>query len=145
MINSRKISDLHPVVQEQCRHFIESCAQQGIDVIITSTLRDNDSQAALYAQGRSRSGPIVTNARPGTLAHNYGLAFDFCPIVNGKADWKNINTFKRCGVIAESLGLEWVGRWSHFAELAHCQNLLRMSLSQWREQPAKAASHALKT
>ncbi len=144
MINSRKISDLHPVVQEQCRHFIESCAEQGIDVIITSTLRDNDSQAALYAQGRSRPGPVVTNAKPGTSAHNYGLAFDFCPIVNGKADWKNIDTFNQCGAIAESLGLEWAGRWSHFVELAHCQNLLRMSLNDWRDQPAKAASHTRK-
>ena len=76
MINSRKISDLHPIVQEQCRHFIEACAVQGVDVIITSTLRDNEAQAALYSQGRSRSGPIVTHAKPGTSAHNYGLAFD---------------------------------------------------------------------
>ena len=138
MINSRKISDLHPIVQEQCRHFIEACAVQGVDVIITSTLRDNEAQAALYSQGRSRSGPIVTHAKPGTSAHNYGLAFDFVPVVNGKADWQNTATFQLCGKIAESLGLEWAGRWSHFIELAHCQNLLRMTISEWRDQPKKS-------
>ena len=137
MINSRKISDLHPIVKEQCRHFIEACAVQGVDVIITSTLRDNEAQAALYSQGRSRSGPIVTHAKPGTSAHNYGLAFDFVPVVNGKADWQNTATFQLGGKIAESLGLEWAGRWSHFIELAHCQNLLRMTISEWRDLPKK--------
>ena len=143
MFSSRQLSDLHPVLQEQCRQFIEACAKKGIEVIITSTLRDNEAQAALYSQGRSRPGPKVTNARPGTSAHNYGLAFDFCPIVNGKADWQNIDTFRQCGSIAESLGLEWAGRWGYFAELAHCQNLLGVSLNEWRDKTTNTSSHAL--
>ena len=53
MFSSRQPSDLHPVLQEQCRQFIEACAEHGIEVIITSTLRDNEAQAALYSQGRS--------------------------------------------------------------------------------------------
>ena len=143
MFSSRQLSDLHPHVQEQCRQFIEACAKKGIEVIITSTLRDNEAQAALYSQGRSRPGPKVTNARPGSSAHNYGLAFDFCPIVNGKADWQNNDTFHQCGTIAESLGLEWAGRWGYFAELAHCQNLLGVSLNEWRDKPTNTSSHAL--
>ncbi len=53
MISSRQLSDLHPVVEGQCRQFIEACAERGIEVIITSTYRDNEAQAALFSQGRS--------------------------------------------------------------------------------------------
>lgn len=121
MINSRKIEDLHPHVANLCHAFVVACAQQGIDVIITSTYRDNDSQAALYAQGRTKPGKIVTKAKPGQSIHNYRLAFDFCPVVNGKAMWNDIAAFNECGLISEKLGLEWAGRWKVFKELAHCQ------------------------
>lgn len=33
-------------------------------------------QAELYAQGRSKPGPIVTRAKPGQSPHQYGLARD---------------------------------------------------------------------
>ena len=121
MINSRNQKDLHPYVAALCREFIVACAQQGIDIIITSTYRDNESQAALYAIGRTKPGARVTNARPGQSFHNYRVAFDFCPIVNGKAAWNNTADFITCGHIAEGLGLEWAGRWKKFKELAHCQ------------------------
>ncbi|HEY8037145.1 MAG TPA: M15 family metallopeptidase [Methylobacter sp.] len=121
MINSRNPNDLHPHVAALCHAFITACAQRGIDVIITSTYRDNESQAALYAQGRTKSGPKVTNAAAGQSFHNYRLAFDFCPIVNGKAAWSNAALFKECGKIAEDIGLEWAGNWKSFKELAHCQ------------------------
>jgi peptidoglycan L-alanyl-D-glutamate endopeptidase CwlK len=121
MINSRKIDDLHPRVAALCHRFIENCAAAGIDVIITSTYRDFESQDALYAQGRTKAGPSVTNARAGQSFHNFRVAFDFVPIVNGKADWNNTMTFRKCGQIAEALGLEWAGRWRTFKELAHCQ------------------------
>ncbi len=121
MINSRKIEDLNPRVATLCMAFIAECDKAGIDVIITSTYRDNESQNALYAQGRTLAGKKVTNAKAGQSYHNYRIAFDFCPIVNGKADWNNVANFTKCGEIAESLGLEWAGRWESFKELAHCQ------------------------
>lgn len=37
MINSRNINDLHPHVAKLCRQFIATCADRGIDVIITVT------------------------------------------------------------------------------------------------------------
>lgn len=121
MINSRKIEDLHPIVAERCQQFVDKCAAAGVDVLITSTYRDNESQDAIYAKGRTASGPRVTNAKGGESYHNYRVAFDFVPIVNGKADWNNTMTFRKCGEIAESVGLEWAGRWKSFPELAHCQ------------------------
>lgn len=121
MINSRDIKDLLPKVQSLTSAFIEKCQAEGIDALITSTYRDMESQAALYAQGRTARGKIVTNAKAGQSFHNFRCAFDFVPIVNGKAQWDDVATFTRCGVIAESLGLEWAGRWKTFKELAHCQ------------------------
>ena len=121
MINSRKIEDLHPKVADLCNQFITKCKDVGIDVLITSTYRDNESQNALYNQGRTTAGNKVTNAKGGQSFHNYKIAFDFCPIVNGKAQWNDTTAFNKCGEIAESLGLEWAGRWKTFKELAHCQ------------------------
>ena len=121
MKNSRDIKDLLPIVAAKCDAFIAACKAQGIDVLVTSTLRGNESQNALYAQGRTTPGNIVTNAKAGQSFHNYGCAFDFVPLVNGKAVWNDSKLFERCGVIAESCGLEWAGRWKSFKELAHCQ------------------------
>jgi len=132
MINSRKIEDLHPHVAALCHAFITACAQRGIDIIITSTYRDNESQAALYAQGRTQPGKIVTKAGAGQSFHNYRLAFDFCPIMNGKAVWSDTARFNQCGKIAESLGLEWAGRWKGFQELAHCQYTGGLTLADLR-------------
>jgi peptidoglycan L-alanyl-D-glutamate endopeptidase CwlK len=49
---SRRIEDLNPAVAEKCRRFIALCKERGIDVIVTSTLRAEAEQLALFAQGR---------------------------------------------------------------------------------------------
>ena len=129
MINSRSMSDLKPKVAAMCSEFVNRCKEQGIDVIITSTYRDAEAQKALYAQGRTTEGKIVTNAKAGESFHNWHVAFDFCPIVNGKADWSNTATFTKCGEIGESIGLEWAGRWAgKMKELAHLQYTGGLSL-----------------
>ena len=133
MKNSRDIGDLHPQVAGKCREFIQRCKDAGIDVIITSTYRDNESQNALYAQGRTKPGARVTNAKGGQSFHNYRVAFDFVPIVNGKADWRNASAFIKCGEIAEKCGLEWAGRWKSFRELAHCQFTNGLTIKDFQE------------
>ena len=137
MINSRKIEDLHPKVQAMATAFIAKCRANGIDVLITSTYRDLESQQALYDQGRSiaskaRGEKIVTNAKAGQSFHNWRVAFDFVPIVCGKACWNDTSVFERCGAIAESVGLEWAGRWKTFKELAHCQYTGGLTLADFQ-------------
>jgi peptidoglycan L-alanyl-D-glutamate endopeptidase CwlK len=132
MINSRNLADLHPRVKTLCEQFIASCAKQNIDVLITSTYRDAESQNALYAQGRTAGGKKVTNAKGGQSYHNWRVAFDFVPIVNGKAIWNDDALFTKCGVIAESVGLEWAGRWTKFKEMAHCQYTAGLSLADFQ-------------
>lgn len=132
MINSRKLEDLNPKVKSLCEKFISECNKEGIDVLITSTYRDAESQNALYAQGRTTAGKKVTNAKAGQSYHNWRCAFDFVPLINGKAQWNDAKLFTKCGEIAESVGLEWAGRWVKFKELAHCQFTNGLKLSDFQ-------------
>lgn len=121
MVNSRLLSDLTPAVMKLAEEFIARCKEVGIDILITSTFRDFESQTALYNQGRTTPGNKVTNAAAGQSYHNYRIAFDFVPIKGGKAMWDDTATFKKCGKIAKECGLAWAGDWKSFVELAHCQ------------------------
>ena len=132
MINSRKIEDLHPKVAAMCQEFIKKCDEQGIDILITSTYRDIESQNELYAQGRTKPGKIVTKAKGGQSFHNWRVAFDFVPLLNGKPAWNDTALFTRCGEIGESVGLEWAGRWARFKELAHFQYTNGLKLSDFQ-------------
>lgn len=132
MINSRSLSDLNPKVAAMCSEFINRCKTQGIDVIITSTFRDAAAQDKLYAQGRTEPGKKVTNAKAGQSYHNWRVAFDFVPVVNGKAMWNDAVLFIKCGEIAESVGLEWAGRWKKFNETAHCQYTGGLTLADFQ-------------
>ena len=132
MVNSRSLSDLNPKVAAMCSEFINRCKAQGIDVIITSTYRDAEAQNKLYAQGRTEPGKKVTNAKAGQSFHNWRVAFDFVPLVNGKAQWNDAVLFLKCGEIAEGVGLEWAGRWKKFNETAHCQYTGGLSLADFQ-------------
>lgn len=137
MLNSRQLRDLRPEVMQKAVQFINACHVHGIAILVTSTYRDNESQQALYNQGRTTPGKIVTNAKPGESFHNYGVAFDFVPLVNGKALWDDVALFVRCGELAESCGLEWAGRWKSFKELAHCQFTGGKSIAQLKKEMVK--------
>jgi len=123
MLNSRDVDDLRYDVAAACRQVISLSKDKGIDILITSTVRDDDYQAKLYAQGRTEPGPIVTNAKLPTFHwKEAGLAFDFCPVDNtGKCLWNRTDLFYAVGAIGKSLGLEWGGDWKSIADLPHLQ------------------------
>src|SRR5690606_12092414 len=50
-------------------------------------IRTHEQQAFLYAQGRDRPGRVVTNARAGESAHNYGCASDWTVWRGGQPLW----------------------------------------------------------
>ena len=132
MINSRKIEDLRLIPAAKCRAFVAACAAAGIDVIVTSSYRDAESQNALYAQGRTLPGRKVTNVCGGDSFHNWRVAFDFVPVVNGKAIWDDAKLWEKCGRLAESVGLEWGGRWSGFVDKPHCQDTGGLTIAQYK-------------
>ncbi len=123
MINSKNINDLREDFCAACKEVCARAKKEGINIIITSTVRDDEYQATLYAQGRTTKGSIITNAKtPSFHSNKVGLAFDFCPIdEKGKALWNRLDLFTKVGEIAEEMGLEWSGRWKIFPEYAHIQ------------------------
>ena len=131
MINSRSLDDLLPAVKERVERFIASAKTEGIDLLVTSTYRDNESQNALYAQGRTTAGRIVTNAKAGQSFHNYRCAVDVVPIVNGKPRWDaKDEVWQTIGKLGKAEGLEWAGDWKRFKEYPHFQYTGGLNLAQ---------------
>lgn len=131
MINSRSLDDLLPQVRDKVEDFLALCKQDGIDLLVTSTYRDMESQNALYAQGRTTPGNIVTNAKAGDSFHNWRCAVDVVPLVNGKPDWDGSHpVWKQIGELGKQAGLEWAGEWHSFKELAHFQYTGGLTLAQ---------------
>jgi len=134
---SRRIEDLHPTLQPLARRFLDRCAERQVDVLVVCTYRSGEEQDALYAQGRTTKGPIVTRARAGQSAHNATLdgkpaarAFDAVPLLHGRpiwedprdkdADWTNDYGWRVMGEVAAEVGLEWYGKaGSRFREAPH--------------------------
>jgi len=133
MINSRSLDDLAPPVKQRAEAFVEATKLKGIDLLVTSTYRDHESQAALFAQGRTTPGRVVTNAKPGQSWHNHRCALDVVPLVNGKAIWDDNALWMQIGKIGESCGLEWAGNWKTFKEFPHFQYTGGMTLSQLQQ------------
>jgi len=138
MINSRSLDDLAPPAKQRAEAFIAAAKAKGIDLLVTSTYRDNESQDALYAQGRTAPGNIVTRAKAGQSWHNYRCALDVVPLVNGKAIWDDQAVWKQVGAIGKSCGLEWAGDWVTFKEFPHFQYTGGLTLAQL-QQGAKIA------
>lgn len=117
----RRIALLHPKIRSKIKELIIRLEREhGKTARIVSGLRTMQEQAALYAQGRSKPGAVVTNAKPGQSYHNFGLAIDLVEIKNGKALWDNPD-WERIGAFGESLGFEWGGRWTSLKDLPHLQ------------------------
>jgi len=138
MINSRNLDDLAPPVKQRAEAFIAAAKAKGIDLLVTSTYRDSESQDALYAQGRTTPGNVVTRAKAGQSWHNWRCALDVVPLVNGKAIWDDQALWKQVGEIGKSCGLEWAGDWKTFKEYPHFQYTGGMTLAQL-QQGAKIA------
>lgn len=117
----------------------EAMARHNVTIEVISGLRSWQQQAALYAQGRTKPGKIVTKARPGSSWHNYGLAIDLGLFRNGKyldeAEPRFAATlYLELGRIAADMGVEWAGTWKSFPEGPHFQVTFGLSLALARSQ-----------
>jgi peptidoglycan L-alanyl-D-glutamate endopeptidase CwlK len=135
MINSRSLDDLLPLVRQRVEAFIKAAQASGIDLLVTSTYRDNESQNALYSQGRTTAGKIVTNAKAGQSFHNYRCAVDVVPIINGKPVWDtSYQVWQTIGRLGKEAGLEWAGDWVKFKEYPHFQYTSGFTLAELKQQ-----------
>lgn len=125
----RDITALHPRLQTKAALLKEECQKQGISILFSECLRTVAEQDALYAQGRTTPGNIVTNAKGSTYSsqHQWGIAIDFYinMDVDGDGDKKNdafnnsTGLFEQVGAIAKSIGLGWGGDWTSIKDRPH--------------------------
>jgi peptidoglycan LD-endopeptidase CwlK len=134
-----RAAQLHPAVRDEVVILIdkvEAGFPSHIAVRIVQGLRTIEEQNALYAQGRTKPGNIVTNAKGGSSYHNYGLAIDFAILIdkdgNGTYDelsWDIKKDNDKDGVadwlevvkVFEAAGWEWGGKWSSIKDYPHVQ------------------------
>lgn len=125
----RDITALHPRLQALAGQLKEKCKEQGISILFSECLRTVAEQDALYAQGRTAPGNIVTNAKGSTYSsqHQWGIAIDFYldMDIDGDGDRKDdafnnsTGLFERVGQIAKSIGLGWGGDWTSIKDRPH--------------------------
>jgi peptidoglycan L-alanyl-D-glutamate endopeptidase CwlK len=131
-MSSRSLEDLHPMFKPLAYTFLEAAKRARLDILIYCTTRSLAEQQVLYNQGRTTPGKVITKAKPGESAHNFGLAFDGAPLIGGKIDWDSDNPiWTRYGLIAAAVGLEWAGNWTSFKEYPHIQ------LPNWEQYKPK--------
>jgi peptidoglycan LD-endopeptidase CwlK len=127
---------LKPKVKSLALELQKKSKAAGIDIIFTCTLRTKVEQDNLYARGRTMPGKIVTQARGGESMHNYGVAFDICPVIHGKAIWNDATLFNKVGKIGKEIGLTWGGDFARFVDKPHFQFTAGYSLRDFREGKA---------
>lgn len=118
--SERVIATLDALVQPYARALYFKARGNGITVNIISGLRTFQEQDALYAQGRTSPGDIVTNARAGHSVHNFGLAFDV-GVFEGGRFLAESPRYKAVGAVGLELGLEWGGNWKTIVDEPHFQ------------------------
>lgn len=142
-----KIAIAHPKVRKELEDIVEHINTNLLTgeakVRITSTLRTWKEQEELYAQGRTKPGPKVTNAKAGDSIHNFGLAADVVLIINGKtvswdtkkdwdkdkqSDWMEVVTY------VKSKGWKWGGDWISFKDMPHFEKTFGHTVKQLKEK-----------
>jgi peptidoglycan L-alanyl-D-glutamate endopeptidase CwlK len=103
---------------------------QNIHIKCTCGYRSYAEQNALYAKGRTKQGPKVTNARGGYSWHNFRLAADFVFLKNGGITYDG--PWEKFGAAAKECGLEWGGSWKKFPDRPHVQWTRGKTLAQMR-------------
>ena len=115
------MENLHPLLEFKILQLVSICENEGLKIKVTQGYRSKAEQDALYAQGRTKPGKIVTNAKGGYSMHNWGIAFDFCRN-DGKGTYNESGDFfTKVGKLGQSIGLEWGGSWKSFPDKPHFQ------------------------
>lgn len=128
MMDSRSLADLNPHVRKMAERLLDDAASAGILLTVTFTMRTTATQAALYAQGRTGPGPVVTNARPGHSFHNFGLALDVVPTeLLALPRWGDTPAhqartdalWNQVGTIGKAIGFRWGGDFISMRDRPH--------------------------
>lgn len=108
------LNSLHPYFRDRITELVEVCKKQGIELAVVESYRTHAKQAEYFGMGRK-----YTRSKGGNSKHQYGLAVDVVPIVDGNAVWEDHALWRKIGVNGERLGLRWGGRWRAPYDPAH--------------------------
>lgn len=141
-ISLDRAKKLHPKVSQEVIDTIieiEKGFPPNLAVRIVQGLRTIEEQNALYAQGRTKPGAKVTNAKGGKSYHNYGLAIDFVILINGKEiswdlkadrDKDGTSEWDEVRKAFEAKGWKWGGTFRTFKDYPHLEKSFGYSTSQ---------------
>lgn len=140
---------LDPKAQKIFKPFIveakEIAAKFGCEYKAISGNRTWAEQDALYAQGRTKPGSIVTKAAGGSSNHNFKIALDFGVFKDGiYQDEKNPSqaekVHKAVSKIIGKYGIEWGGNWKSIVDLPHFEVSTGLTMSEKRDRFLKFGS-----
>jgi peptidoglycan L-alanyl-D-glutamate endopeptidase CwlK len=125
---SDKLQGLHPSLISKLNQVIAAMKALGFDLVVVQGLRTTEQQQALYAQGRTAPGKIVTNAdgvknKSNHQAHldGYGHAADCAFKVKGTISWDDHLPWRAYGECAKAVGLVWGGDWHSIIDRPHVE------------------------
>ncbi|WP_313448261.1 M15 family metallopeptidase [Sphingobacterium sp.] len=135
-----RIALMHPALRNELQNQyleINTKLPKGVRLRFSQTLRTIEEQNALYAQGRTKAGKIVTNAKGGQSFHNYGLAFDIVILYdldgNGTfetASWDEDQYFMTVVNYFKSKGWSWGGDFRSFKDSPHFEKTFGFTINQ---------------
>lgn len=135
-ISIARLALLHPAVKDTFQKFIEDSENSlNVTLRIVQGLRTFAEQDAIYAQGRTIPGKIVTFAKGGQTYHCYGCAIDILHILNGNADW-DFDYHKLLPFMP--IGMSWGGNFSNLKDMDHFEITFGKN---WRDMLAEYNAH----
>jgi peptidoglycan L-alanyl-D-glutamate endopeptidase CwlK len=133
--SQRSYNNLKEIHPDLIAVLVSAIKESPYDFTITNGLRTIVEQQALYAQGRSKPGPKVTNAdgirnksNHQAKENGFGYAVDLYPYFNGSVQTQGIEVDKRLASIAShikqiaknlNINVEWGGDWKSFKDTPH--------------------------
>jgi peptidoglycan L-alanyl-D-glutamate endopeptidase CwlK len=134
------IMTLQPNAQRKAREFLNALSVLPFTYKIISGTRTYAEQDELFAHGRTKPGPRVTNARGGESNHNFGIAWDVGIFDSGKylmgATKEEEQAYIDLGkhILASVADLEWGGNWQDFVDRPHYQLVMGQTVLAVRQR-----------
>lgn len=144
-----RLRTLLPRAAFHARQSLISLSKAGLYPRIGSATRTYAEQDALYAQGRSTAGDVVTQARGGQSKHNFGIAWDITlhdakgRYLTYDSSGSKLDDYARIGDLCRIKGIvEWGGDWpKRIADQPHLQMVTGVGTEELRERFEKGIGY----
>lgn len=106
--NKKILAKLDPVMQERVGTMLHMLEMAGEDVLLTDGYRTVKEQNALFSQGRTKPGKIVTYLKGDESLHCWGISVDLVPVDrNGRVRYDAADRYEKVAAVARELGIDW--------------------------------------